>query len=50
LFFRQAGAWPVPILFERTDGWVVQRGRYMQREALNEILDQPVTDLPAVAN
>lgn len=37
-------------LCEQTDEWIVQRARYMPREALNEILDHPVADLPAVAN
>lgn len=43
---QQVGA----ILCEQTDEWIVQRARYMPREALNEILDQAVANLPAVAN
>ena len=38
------------ILVEQTDERIVRRARYMPREALNEILDHPVADLPAVAN
>lgn len=38
------------ILLEQNDEWVVQRARYMPRDTMNEILDHPVTDLPAVAN
>ncbi|MBW7886653.1 MAG: IS256 family transposase [Caldilineaceae bacterium] len=38
------------ILLEQTDEWVVHRARYMPRDTLSEILDQPVTDLPVVAH
>lgn len=37
------------ILLEQTDEWAVQRARYMPRETMNELLDQP-TELPVMAN
>jgi transposase-like protein len=38
------------ILLEQTDEWAVQRARYMPRETMNELLEQPTAELPAMAN
>ena len=37
------------ILLEENHEWAVQRSRYMTRETLNEMLEPPVIQLPAVA-
>jgi transposase-like protein len=38
------------ILLEQTDEWAVQRARYMPRDTLSEVTDQPTAALPAMAN
>lgn len=38
------------ILLEQTDEWAVQRARYMPRDTLSELTDQPNAALPAMAN
>lgn len=37
------------ILLEQNDEWAVQRARYMTRETMNEMLEPPAINLPAVA-
>jgi transposase-like protein len=37
------------ILLEQNDEWAVQRARYMTRETINDMLEPPVTHLPAMA-
>jgi len=38
------------ILLEQADEWAVQRARYMPRDMLSEVTDQPIAKLPAMAN
>ena len=37
------------ILLEQNDEWAVQRARYMTRETMNEMIEPPAMNLPAVA-
>lgn len=38
------------VLHEQNDEWVVQRARYMPRDTLAEVVDQPHTELAAMAH
>jgi len=47
--YRPNPRWGLTLL-EQTDEWAVQRARYMPRDTLSEITEQPAVALPAMAN